>query len=317
MELTAENTLKVFQKYFKRALLMLTMIFAVNIAFAGCDMCNLYLGLHPNQTKNSISLRYRFSLYESAKVHVHNGSSQSSITGTEWRTFQTMEVWNQWKIGRKIQLMFLIPYSMNSIENKGLVLDSYNHLGDIQGIVRYQLYRSDAEKHSYIHRIVIGAGIKAPTGLSSSLSNEGNLDPHIQTGTGSWDFLSNFGYLLKYKQWGVNQEVLFKINGVNKQSYQFANRFSSTTTIYYSIEKKDISVIPSIGTSVEYANQDKDHGANQSTTNGKAVYLIPGIDIYYKKLNWNISYQKPIIEDLRDVSMKNDYRWLIGMGISF
>jgi hypothetical protein len=75
--------------------------------------------------------------------------------------------------------------------------------------------------------------------------------------------------------------------------------------------------MPSIGASVEYADQDKDHGVNQSITNGKAVYLIPGIDIYYKKLNWNISYQKPLIEKLRDVSMKNDYRWLIGMGIAF
>jgi hypothetical protein len=206
-----DKAFKVFQKYFKRALLMLTMIFAVNIAFAGCDMCNLYLGLHPNQTKNSISLRYRFSIYESTKAHVHGGTSHSSITGTEWRTFQTMEVWSQWRIGRKIQLMFFFPYSMNSIENKGLVLDSYNHLGDIQGIVRYQLFRSDAEKHSYIHRVVIGAGIKAPTGLSTTLSNEGNVDPHIQTGTGSWDFLSNIGYLLKYKQWGVNQELLFKV----------------------------------------------------------------------------------------------------------
>lgn len=317
MRITAENTYKLFQKYFIRAVLSIFFLLTVNIVQAGCDMCNLYLGLHPNQTKNSISLRYRFSIYQSTKAHVHGGSSHSSITGTEWRTFQTMEVWSQWKIGRKVQLMFLFPYSMNSIENKGLVLDSYNHLGDIQGIVRYQLFRSDAEKHSYIHRVVIGAGIKAPTGLSSSLSNEGYIDPHIQTGTGSWDLLFNVGYLLKYKNWGVNQELLFKKNGTNKQSYQFANRYSSTTNLYFSIEKNDFSMMPSIGTSIEYAEMDTDHGVEQSNTNGKALYLIPGIDIYYKKWNWSISYQKPIVENLRDVSMKNDYRWLLGMGIAF
>ncbi len=289
---------------------------------AGCDMCSMYLGLHPNQTKNSISLRYRFSLYESATAHNHNGGTHSSITGIEWRTFQTLETWAQFRIGKKIQLLGMIPYAMNSIENKGLVLDAFNSLGDIQGLVRYQIYRSDAEDHKYVHRVIVGIGVKAPTGKYDIKSDEGtsypiSLDPHIQTGTGSWDVIYNIGYLLKYKKWGLNEEVLFKQNGKNSNEYHFANRLSSTTSVYYNYEKNDFNLMPSIGYLFEYAGMDKSENIDQTNTNGSAHYIVPGVDLYYKKFNWNLSFQKAFVENLRDVNMTNNYRWLFGMGYAF
>lgn len=291
-------------------------------ATAGCDMCSMYLGLHPNQTKNSISIRYRFSLYESSQAHNHSGGSHSSITGTEWRTFQTIETWAQWRIGRKLQILVMAPYAMNSIENKGLVLDAFNSIGDVQGLARYQVYRSDAEDHKYIHRVIVGLGLKAPTGKYTVESDEGtafpiSLDPHIQTGTGSWDLIYNIGYLLKYKQWGLNEEMLYKQNGTNKNEYHFANRFSSTSSIYYNYEKNDFNLMPSIGYMYEYSGMDKSNNIELSNTNGSAHYVVPGIDIYYKKFNWNISYQKAFVEHLRDANMSNNYRWLIGMGLAF
>lgn len=285
-------------------------------------MCSMYLGLHPNQTKNSISLRYRFSLYESATAHNHNGGSHSSITGTEWRTFQTVETWAQWRIGKRIQVLGMIPYAMNSIENKGLVLDAFNSLGDIQGLVRYQIYRSDAEVHKYVHRVIVGLGLKAPTGKYDIKSDEGtlypvSLDPHIQTGSGSWDLIYNIGYLLKYKKWGLNEELLFKQNGKNSNEYRFANRLSSTTSVYYNYEKNDFNIMPSIGYLFEYAGMDQSTNIDQTNTNGSAHYIVPGVDLYYKKFNWNLSFQKAFVENLRDVNMTNNYRWLFGMGYAF
>ena len=299
----------------------LLMLYTIN-ANAGCDMCSLYLGLHPNQTINNISLRYRYSLYESSLAHNHNGGSHSSITGTEWRTFQTIETWTQWRVGRKIQILTMIPYAMNSIENKGLVLDAFNSIGDIQGLVRYQIYRSDDEDHDYIHRVIIGLGIKAPTGKFNIKSDEGtafpiSLDPHIQTGTGTWDLTYNIGYLLKYNAWGVNEEILYKQNGTNINEYHFANRLSSTSSIYYNFERNDLNIMPSLGYIFEYSGMDKSSNINQLTTNGEAHYIVPGIDIYYKKFNWSISYQNAIVEKLRDPNISNRYRWVLGMGIAF
>lgn len=302
---------------FLKYIIVFVFMLVVKTSIAGCDMCSMYLGIHPNQTKNSISLRYRFSLYESSKAHNHSGGNASHITGTEWRTFQTLETWGQWRVNNKLQLLFMAPFAMNSIENKGLVLDSYNSLGDIQTLARYQIFRSDAEDHNFIHRIVIGFGIKAPTGRFKVESNEGLLDPHIQTGTGSWDLIYNIGYLLKYNSWGINEEFLFKQNGKNSLEYKFADRISSNTSIFYNFEKNDLNIMPSLGYLFEYANKDKLNDQLQNSTNGKVHYVVPGVDLYYKKFNWNISYQKPIQENLRDVNMNNNYRWLIGMGFAF
>lgn len=293
------------------------LIFVSNHVSAGCDMCSMYLGIHPNQTKNSISIRYRFSLYESTLAHHHNGENHSSITGTEWRTFQTLETWGQWRVNKKLQLLFMVPFAMNSIENKGLVLDSYNMLGDIQSLARYQIYRSDAEDHRFINRVVIGIGVKAPTGSFNKISNEGVWDPHIQTGTGSWDLIYNIGYLLKYNSWGINEEFLYKQNSSNTLNYRFADRISSNTSIYYSYEHSNFNIIPSVGYLFEYANKDRFNGILQTSTNGRAHYIVPCIDIYYKKLNWNVSYQKVFVEKLRDVNITNNYRWLVGMGVAF
>lgn len=287
------------------------------IAEAGCDMCSLYLGIHPNQTKNNINLRYRFSLYESNKQHVHNGSNHSDEVSTEWRTFQTVEVWSQWRIGRKMQVLAVIPYAMNSVENKGLVLDSYNSIGDVQALLRYQLFRKVSEDEKTSQRLILGLGLKAPTGKFDSKSNAGYVDPHIQTGTGSWDFIYNIGYLLKHKSYGFNEEFIYKMNTSNRNEYTFADRISSSTNLFYTQEYRKINIIPSIGFLIEHAQEDKDHGIKQNTTNGTSYYLNPGLDIYYEKWNWSINYQKPIAENLRDDYMSNRYRWIIGTSFAF
>ncbi len=305
------------KKFNSKFFLVCILISLSTIAEAGCDMCSLYLGIHPNQTKNNINLRYRFSLYESNRQHTHNGVSHSDATTTEWRTFQTIEVWAQWRIGRKMQLLAVIPYSMNSIENKGLVLDSYNSIGDAQALLRYQIFRSSSEDELFSQRIIIGIGLKAPTGQFNLKSNAGNLDPHIQTGTGSWDFIYNIGYLLKYKSYGINEELIYKLNTTNKNEYKFADRISSSTNLFYIYEHHNINLIPSIGFLIEHAQEDKDQGISQNTTNGTSYYINPGLDMYYKNWNWSINFQKPIIENLRDPHMSNKYRWIIGSSFAF
>jgi hypothetical protein len=299
---------------FQKWIILFAMIFINAVAYAGCDMCSLYLGLHPNQVKNGISLRYRYSVYDSKTAHVHNGVAHS--TNPQIRTFQTVEVWGQMNFGRKMQAVIMLPYAMNSIEEKGLVVDAYNYIGDVQGLLRYQLYRSDPEK-TIVSRVILGIGLKAPTGRYTINSNDGHLDQHIQTGSGSWDVLYNAGYLLKYKQLSLNEELLYKMNTENNLNYKFADRFSSNTTLFYTFSQKEISILPSIGYLLEFANEDKLNNISLGNTNGTSHYFVGGIDLYYKYLNCNITYQKAFIENLRDTETSNRYRFIIGLGINF
>lgn len=302
---------------FKFTIAFIWLLFFNSNIYAGCDICSLYLGIHPNQSRNNISLKYRYSLYSSAKGHDHGGGNHSNLSGTNWRTFQTLELWGQWNIKRKIQILVIIPYSMNSIENKGLVIDSYNNLGDVQALARYQIFRTNSEESNYSHRMVLGIGLKTPTGKYKELSNLGFIDPHIQNGTGSWDFITNIGYLRKYKKWGINEEVIYKINTENTSQYQFANRFSSNTAIFFQIDKKDISLMPSVSHLFESAFMDKSQGIEVTNSNGNAHYVNVSLDIYYKKINLNFTLQKPFVENLRDEYLSNKFRLMTGIGYSF
>lgn len=295
---------------------ILILFLSIN-TYAGCDMCSLYLGMHPNQSSNNISIRYRYSLYSSSKPHDHSGGNHSSISGTEWRTFQTMELWGQWNIKRKIQLLVIVPYSMNSVENKGMVIDSYNNLGDVQALARYQVFRTNCEESKYLHRMVLGLGLKAPSGKFKEISNLGFIDPHIQNGTGSWDIITNIGYLRKYKKWGFNEEIIYKINTENTSQYLFANRLSMNTSIFFQIEKNNLSIMPSISHLFESAGMDKSKGVDVTNSNGNAHYVNGSIDVYYKKINLNFTIQKPFVENLRDGFLKNEFRVLSGIGYSF
>ncbi len=299
---------------FKKWIILIAMVFTLNNSFAGCDMCSLYMGLHPNQVKNGISLKYRYSLYETSSSHVHNGVVHS--TNPQTRTFQTIETWAQLNLGRKMQVVVMLPFSMNSVEEKGLVMDAYNYIGDVQGLFRYQIYKTES-KNEVVSRVVIGVGLKAPTGKYNINSNSGYLDQHIQTGTGSWDVIYNAGYLLKYKKISFNEEILYRMNTENNLNYQFADRFSSNSTLYYTLGNNTISIIPSLGYLLEFAKEDQLNDQAIINTNGTSHYLVAGVDSYYKMLNFNLNFQKAFVENLRDTQTSNKYRFIIGLGLIF
>lgn len=299
---------------FKKCIAITCFLFTAEYSFAGCDMCSLYLGLHPNQVKNGISIRYRNSIYNTSSSHVHNGVSHS--TKAQQRTFQTVELWGQFSVGRKMQVLMMLPYAMNSVEENTLVLDAYNHLGDVQALARYQVFRSDEEQW-LMQRVVLGLGVKAPTGIYKELSNEGYLDPHIQTGTGTWDVLYNIGYLAKYKNLSINEEVLYRMNTTNSLNFKFADRLSSNTNIYYTYTINDLAILPSIGYLLEYAGRDEENNIAIQNSNGTAHYLSTGLDVYFKNYSLNLNYQKPMVEHLRDSSTNNKRRIILGLGVNF
>ena len=299
---------------FKKWIILMAMVFSLNNSFAGCDMCSLYMGLHPNQVKNGISLKYRHSLYETSSAHVHNGVVHS--TNPQTRTFQTIEAWAQLNLSRKMQVVVMLPFSMNSVEEKGLIMDAYNYIGDVQGLFRYQIYKTES-KNEVVSRVVIGVGLKAPTGRYNINSNSGYLDQHIQTGTGSWDLIYNTGYLLKYKKISFNEEILYRMNTENNLNYRFADRFSSNSTLYYTMGNETISIIPSLGYLLEFAKEDLLNDQAVTNTNGTSHYMVTGVDSYYKNLNFNLNFQKAFVENLRDTQTSNTYRFIVGLGVNF
>lgn len=302
------------KNYISYLLITIILFSASSPVLAGCDMCSLYLGMHPNQTKNSIGLRYRWSEYSGVNGHAHHVSHSNSNSNTQRRVFQTAELWGQWMPSHRVQILFIVPYSMNSVENESnrQVIDVYNNLGDAQAIVRYLIYRS-SDENKFQQQFNAGIGIKTPTGQYKEYSRENYLDPHMQNGTGSWDVLLTSSYLLKAERVGFNQEINYKINTENNLKFKFANRFSSASTLFYSFKKTSFSFIPQFTFLIEHAGYDNDQGLSMYVTNGTAVYGQMGCDLYIRKLGINCGIAKPMIEELRDKDATNSLRFNIGL----
>lgn len=298
----------------KKYLLLALLLISTEL-MAGCDMCTMYLGMHPNQTKNSVGLRYRMSSYSLASAHNHNhGAESQTSTNKELRTFQTTELWAQFMLSSRWQIIAIVPYSMNSVEQNNLVIDSYNNFGDVQIINRYQIYRS-GEDEEFQKQLSLGLGIKAPTGVYTEKSRAGALDQHIQNGTGSWDVLFNTSFLIKNERYGFNQEFNLKVNSSNKNDYKFANRYSSASSVFLFFKIKRVSIQPSLTAMIEYADYDQSQGNSVYFSNGASIYAQSGIDIYYKKFIININSAVPMYEKLNDAGAENIYR--MGLGINY
>lgn len=298
----------------KKLPLIFLLFFSLELK-AGCDMCTLYLGMHPNQTKNSIGIKYRISEYKLTNYHNHSANNEvHSSNVEEKRIFQTAELWAQFMPMCRLQIIAVMPYSMNSVEQNNKVIDSYNNLGDLQIINRYQVYRSK-DDDEFQKQISLGIGIKVPTGNYQEKSRTGIIDPHIQNGTGSWDVLLNTSFLIKNEKYGFNQELNIKLNSSNKYEYKFANRYSSASSAFLFFKYKRISIQPSLTAMLEYSDYDLSRELSVYYSNGTTLYGQSTLDLYYRRFIFNVNASMPVFENLNDESASNRYR--IGIGINY
>ena len=142
------------------------------------------------------------------------------------------------------------------------------------------------------------------------------LNPHLQTGTGSFDFLFISSYLAKYKGFGFNTDVVYKINTKNKNDFLFANRLNVTSSFFYSKKIKSLTLLPSVGGYLEQAKMDLDHHNPVMDSGGNVLFTIFGLDIYYKNVSVNVNYQIATIEHLNG-EQHNQNRIILGLNYAF
>lgn len=303
-----------------KQLISIAFIMLSGAAYAGCDMCSMYLGLNPNYTKNTIGLRYRYSLYQDQGMHQHGGSGTHvhPTDGSVYnREFNTVELWGMFYPTQKLQVITFVPFMTNVIRHLGRREEVISGLGDVSLMARYQIFQTSSDSTRFRQRLFAGLGVKLPTGEYRSLYNDGMLDPHIQPGTGSTDISFSVGYLLKFGLWGFNNEVNYKLNSQNSNAYRFADRFSNTSTVFYTIEMKEVVLMPNAGAYIETSAYDKDHGTEMVATNGTILNATAGLDLYRKRYSLTMNYHLPVMVRLNDPTGDHRSRLQVGLNYSF
>lgn len=186
--------------------------------------------------------------------------------------------------------MAILPfsyYTKGSVSNYGM--------GDATLLAGYMLYNNgDSIGHTIKQTITINGGVKLPTGATHKTSNGERLSPTMQPGSGSFDFVANLFYSIRYRKAGFTADASYKINTTNKDGYRFGNRLTVSGKAFLWLRANWVSILPSIGVAYENAANDGNNNYRVNYSGGQAVLGQIGVDCYYRNMGVMAGVQVPV-----------------------
>ncbi|MCB9364888.1 MAG: hypothetical protein H6587_09990 [Flavobacteriales bacterium] len=219
-------------------------------------------------------------------------------------------------LGKQFNILVSNSFSDNYIYKNDSLINNISGVGDMKIILNHKLFYTKVSsdsltKNRFLHRLILGAGIELPTGSFNKKSIQsyetkvtGNtilgqplmkLDPHIQSGTGSLNYLFLIQYLIKFNAIGWNTNLSYKINTQNKNSFKFANRFNLYSSLFLMTKiNKSIIIMPNSGISYEFSERDSQNNIEEIDSGGEALFVTPGLKLLIKNVAFDINYHQPI-----------------------
>jgi len=282
--------------------IILSIILIISIKANACDICgcgvgNTYVGVLPEFRKHIIGIRYR---YNSIITHVGIGGATTYLTTNEY--YNTTELWGGFKLANKWRLLTSVPYNFNSKTNSTST-NSKNGMGDINNVLFYELLNkktSTKQNKLLINALWLGAGIKLPTGTYNPIDKSNTSSNNLfQLGTGSTDFSVAAMYDLRYQDAGLNINTNYKINTANKYNYQYGNKFTLSSQLYYKFKiANKFSVVPNTGIIYETSQKDKDNNETVDVSGGNLTFGSLGVEASYKKIAIGFNWQTPLQQNI-------------------
>jgi hypothetical protein len=266
---------------------------------SACDQCGCgnggsFFGILPQSHRGFMGFRYKQSSFDSHPYMVLSHTKE---------TFQSTEAWGRFYPFKKVQVLAFLPYNINTQTiYKTNQTTTIRGIGDATLLAYYNLRNTfwDSTNHTITQNLLVGGGIKLPTGRYhyDPLSTAEVDNPNFQLGTGSTDFLLNIIYTVRYKELGINTDITYKINTTNSNQYRFGNRFTVSSSLFWSKVLGNITLMPHTGIYFEYSTKNAGPQLMNIPTGGYLTMANVGIDCYIGKWGIDISNQIPIVQDL-------------------
>ncbi|HWV28325.1 MAG TPA: hypothetical protein VN038_01675 [Dyadobacter sp.] len=284
---------------------------------AACDICGCansgaYFGLLPQSHKSLVGVRYQRMRF------VTHGDSK--VLRTE-EHFNIGELYTRFFPIKRVQVMAFVPFRADKQVTSGGV-KKQSGLGDITLLGNYNLFNTfmDSENaRTFNHTLLIGGGVKLPTGKFSFDENDALqvANANFQPGTGSTDFILNAFYTITKGQWGVGANVSRKFNRTNSEGYRFGNQLYGTLDVYRSVALGKLTVTPAVGIYAEYAGHGIQNGKALEITGGRLANATAGITLFSDRWTMGITGQKPIAQRSASGHVVAKERLLVQLGFLF
>jgi hypothetical protein len=301
------------KKFIVTAVLLMSIVSSYACDICGCGTGNYYIGLLPQFNQKFIGVRYQYKYFT---THIKDNPGQFSKD-----FFQSTELWGGFNIGKKWQVLAILPYQFIYQKTDDGVMNSTG-LGDAAVIVNYKLFdlaSTSAGKKLITQQLWIGGGIKLPTGKFNAdvAADEVIALANSQVGTGSIDYMLNLSHNLRISKFGLNTNLNYKINGANTDKYKFGNRFSASSFAFYAINKNKTVISPNIGLMYEHSSYNTLEKSKVQETNGHLIATSAGIEFGFNKISVGANLQLPIAQEFASGQTKLGSRAMLHVSYSF
>lgn len=328
----------------KRPLLLLALLglCALPDVARACDVCALYPGVLPQDRRHRLELFYRYhrmngyrNLPAGLPTQAHNlFKTAHGGLGNRPLSPQDAEVVHTWalrglffphsrvSVEALVPLLFMQQHTVWDTTTDSSTTNRTNGLGDVQVLVHaYPLWQERTTGWS--HRLGVGLGAKAPTGLAPTA--EGWLAGQVYEtpGLGTWDVLASLRYSLRRGNWGgmlnaAGRWPLPDANG-NRHSPLYNLDVAAFYRHLRCLPKGNLYVVPSLGLYAE-ANNGAWVLNNQwwvPGTGGNALFLRLGVEVLYGPWGINATWQHPLAQDLLGTQLGHAGRLQLGLSWAF
>lgn len=325
--------------------IVLLLFILIGQQLIACDFCGCFMGITPYDNQSSISLLYRYKSFNgynySGQQHQlfpknsavitqgntntiglrHGGNTPQPVispkTQRDYEVYTTAELRAKYFVHSRLEVSGILPLIMNRSRVNELH-ENVSGIGDINVFAAWHLIsRTMTEK--FQHRLILGGGVKLPVGnYYAKNASEERIDFMLQPGTGSVDYPVYLNYIFGYKKLGVNFNSTYKFNGDNYYHERICNSTSNYLNLFYKFRAdKDLKLFPSIQGYYEYSKGLCISDVYQPGTTMEVFAAGIGLDLFYKNIALNTSFQVPVYEKKFAENMAMAGKLMLGLTYSF
>lgn len=286
----------IMKKSFFVVLLSCFFVSSYACEICGCGVGNYYIGLLPQFKSRFIGLRYHFNKF--------NTRLTDDPTQFSKDIYQTVELWSGWNIGKRVQLLTLIPLNVNH-QNSDEGISNLKGLGDIVLLMNYKLLdinSKNSHNKNVSQQLWLGGGLKLPTGKFEIEDNNPDVASmaNMQLGSGSTDIMMNAMYNVRINKLAITSQANYKINSANKEGFLFGNKFSANSFISYAVSTKKTIICPNAGLLFEHTEESKIANNKVDLTGGTILQGALGIELGFNKMSIGMNMQLPLAQQFAE-----------------
>lgn len=257
---------------------------------------------------------------EHAHADPHAGSEKSSS--------QRLDLYLSWTPIDRATFTLDLPWAFNAITEEEADARAYSTLagfGDVSLLASVVAWRNrDALPSTWLELRAFG---KAPTGQDDAKA-DGKRDPHLQPGTGSWDF--GFGAAVVHRfEWGAVYGSLFqRWNQLGSLDYEYGDALLANLALEvplgHALGRPALDrVIPGFELNFRYAGFDQQDGQNWADSGGSILYATPSLRVQLPGFGENhrawlrAAVQIPTTNAWLHGEQHEDPIWSTGVGMGF